>query len=174
MNVFFTSDQHFGHTNIIKYCNRPFSDINQMDAALISNWNQKISSDDLCYVLGDFAFAGLGRIYDILEQLNGTKILIRGNHDKHRNNKYVEAGFSHVLHREVLTVPVADKSKVLWLSHFPIGDERRQTCKFYNIALHGHRHSTPDKKLGSKSLDIGVDGNDYYPYSLEEVLQLFE
>lgn len=173
VDTFFTSDPHLGHANIIKYCNRPFADSSAMDKAIISNWNHKIGPDDLVYVLGDFAFTSIGRIYAILAELKGTKILIRGNHDRHTSKKYLEAGFSQVLHREVLTVPYGTKTKTLWLSHYPIGDERRQTCKHYDIALHGHRHSSPDKKLGPKTLDVGVDANNFYPYSLNEILDMF-
>jgi len=81
MSIFFTSDTHFGHENIIKYCKRPFANAAEMDKALIRNWNRVVGPHDLVYHLGDFAVGG-GPAGPYLDQLNGRIILIHGNHDE--------------------------------------------------------------------------------------------
>ena len=94
-NIFFVSDTHFAHENIIKYCNRPFKSIEEHDEALIERWNEKIDKDDIVFHLGDFAFASEEYIKSILDRLNGKKYLVFGNHDwrtmtKTICNKYFE------------------------------------------------------------------------------------
>lgn len=78
--VFFTSDLHFGHNNIMRFCNRPFKSIEEMDEALIQKWNSVVSKNDLVFDLGDFAFAPNWRWKEILGRLNGHHYLILGNH----------------------------------------------------------------------------------------------
>lgn len=79
--IFFTSDLHFGHKNIIKFCNRPWDTTEEMDEALIANWNSVVGDNDIVFDLGDFAFATNRRWKDILERLNGRHYLILGNHE---------------------------------------------------------------------------------------------
>lgn len=79
MNVFFTADLHLGHDNIRKHCGRPFDTVEEMDEAIISNWNRTVSARDLVYVVGDFAWSNHNLH---LARLKGKKILIKGNHDK--------------------------------------------------------------------------------------------
>lgn len=79
--VFFTSDHHFGHTNILKFCNRPFNSIDEMNEELIKRWNEKISPEDEVYHLGDFALTTSEQFKEIINRLNGTIYLIVGNHE---------------------------------------------------------------------------------------------
>ena len=78
---FFISDTHFGHKNIIRYCNRPFQSVEEMDEALIEKWNSKVGKLDTVYIIGDFAW-NKGKVSYFAERLNGTKILVAGNHDE--------------------------------------------------------------------------------------------
>lgn len=94
--ILITSDQHFGHTNIIKYCNRPFSSAKDMDDYMISKWNGIANKDDLIYHLGDFALVQPARKAELLSQLNGIKILIQGNHDRNSNKMLLECGFKEI------------------------------------------------------------------------------
>jgi calcineurin-like phosphoesterase family protein len=79
MNVFFTADLHLGHDNIRRHCRRPFATVEEMDEAIIANWNGAVASKDLVYVVGDFAWRNHGHH---LARLKGKKVLIKGNHDK--------------------------------------------------------------------------------------------
>lgn len=79
-NIFFTSDTHFGHTNILQFCNRPFHSVQEMNEALINNWNNVVRPEDTVYHLGDFAFGGSQLWNDVLSKLNGHIYLILGNH----------------------------------------------------------------------------------------------
>ena len=81
-NVFFTSDLHFGHKNIIRFDNRPFFSVEEMDKTLIENWNRKVSEDDTVYILGDISWYNDEKTTEIFAGLNGHKILIKGNHDR--------------------------------------------------------------------------------------------
>lgn len=171
-NLFFTSDTHFYHNNIIKYCDRPFDSIEQMNNSLIENWNSVIAEDSIVFHLGDFCMGGKDWC-PILEKLNGIKYLVTGNHDKVKDEylsyfKGVYEGF-HMI--EV-------GKKKLVLTHFPLlvfhGFGKEQ---IWNI--HGHIHSTKKKcdlseMPGFKSYlttalpnqyDVGVDFNDYTPIS---------
>jgi calcineurin-like phosphoesterase family protein len=85
--VFFTADSHLNHYNIMKYCNRPFTAIDDMNETIIGNWNACIDNEDEVYVLGDVGFDKSRTLKNHLRRLNGTKYLIRGNHDKHVDEK---------------------------------------------------------------------------------------
>ena len=82
MAVYFISDLHFGHKNILTYDNRPFKTIEEHDNALVKNWNNTISNDDEVYILGDISWHNVTKTIEIVKSLNGVKHLIVGNHDK--------------------------------------------------------------------------------------------
>ena len=79
--VFFTSDTHFNHTNIIRFCSRPFKDVEHMNETLIANWNRVVGPDNIVFHLGDFCLGGSAEWTKILKRLNGKIYLIAGNHD---------------------------------------------------------------------------------------------
>lgn len=101
MTIWFTSDHHFGHANIIKYCNRPYNSVAHMNALMVSAWNSVVEPEDTVYYLGDFAMQP-HMVTAILPTLNGTKVLIAGNHDKCHGGAsnwiefYMDAGFASV------------------------------------------------------------------------------
>ena len=80
-NIFFISDPHFGHQNIIKYCDRPFKTTDEMNEFIVNRWNCFVKKDDIVFILGDIAFGGAGLFDQIMPKLNGQKYLILGNHD---------------------------------------------------------------------------------------------
>ena len=175
--IFFTSDSHFGHSNIIKYCNRPFSSIEEHDEELIKRWNEKIGKYDIVFHLGDFAFASEGRIKNILERLNGIKYLIFGNHDWRTMTKNIcERYFEDVSQQMVIKID----GRTVYLNHFPylcFAGSWKGLDASYQIFGHVHSGPRPSEGLDHDRLrhlfpnqfDCGVDHNNFYPYSWEEI-----
>lgn len=161
MAVWFTSDLHFGHRNIITYCNRPWPTVEEMDARLIVNWNSKVQPTDTIYVIGDFSLHfKTEKLENKLIQLNGFKHLIRGNHDNRKASNQAEGWLSV---NELLDANI-DGHKVRMI-HYKLDDWRGP-----RILLHGHSHSK-NPKTGLCSYDVGVDANNYFPVTLEELLK---
>lgn len=136
MKVFVTSDLHFGHTNMIKYENRPFRDADEMDKYLIKQWNNTVSENDQVYILGDFTLKGVDYAVTILKQLKGTKILILGNHDNFAN----KANFPKDIFKEIAYYKeIKYKDKNFVLCHYPIADWDGKEHGV--IHLYGHIHT---------------------------------
>ena len=93
MKTFFIGDTHFGHSDIIGFENRPFTNVNEMDESLINNWNQAVSDEDKVFMIGDFSFYTKETTTDICLRLKGHKILIKGNHDTNSEEYYRQCGF---------------------------------------------------------------------------------
>ena len=95
--IYFIADTHFYHENIIKYCNRPLKNSKQMNEYIVNKWNSVVTKDDIVYHLGDVGFGSTDELKELVGRLNGTKILIRGNHDYKRGiNGWKKVGFSEV------------------------------------------------------------------------------
>lgn len=156
---FFTSDEHYGHHNVIKYCNRPFDNIDEMNAELIRRHNTVITSNDVVVHAGDFCWSNKKeQAVEFIKKLNGNHIFLRGSHDhwmpksvKFMWRKLVEGQFVVVCHYAMRT----------WeRSHYGSWD------------LHGHSHGRMES-IG-KQYDIGVDNNDFYPVSFEQLKVIME
>ena len=172
--VFFTSDTHFGHTNIIKYCDRPFNNVDSMNEALVYNWNTKVSKDSTVYHLGDFAFLDESSIKDLIWSLNGRIVFIPGNHDKNlikaleKFNFDGKATLASLIHSE--TFNIEDEKIRFVMCHYAM--KVWDKSHYGAIHLYGHSHgSLPDDK-NSRSMDVGVDTNNYTPYSIDEILTI--
>lgn len=169
MTFYFTSDQHFDHENIIKYCNRPFKDVHQMNEELVKRWNETVKPDDDVFILGDFCF-NLDRWMYFSKRLSGAnKINLLGNHEP----KKLKA-----LMREC---------RFKWdgvhfrLCHYPYhGYDKERTdipCHRYplkrndEILLHGHVHN--EWKVRDNMINVGVDVWDFRPVSLETIVKLY-
>jgi calcineurin-like phosphoesterase family protein len=163
MKRFFIADPHFGDGRIMKYENRPFESVAQMDEALIENWNVRVTSEDEVYVLGDFGADGCEQ--QILNQLNGTKYLIKGNHDTKSNESYRQAGF-----REVYDHPIILDN--FWiLSHKPL--YVNSNMPYAN--LFGHVHTAPQyRDYSSQHYCVSVERIDYTPISFDEVKAIIQ
>lgn len=176
MTIFFTSDHHFGHKNIIKYSNRPFSSSEEMDKIMIERWNEKVKPEDIVYYLGDFSLSENDKyIDDIFLQLNGKIYIMKGNHDywMERNTFYPITKNSTVkliepLYNLYLDHPELKKPKghlPIVLCHYSL--RTWDVAHYGSWMLYGHSHGQLPPY--GKSFDIGVDTNNFYPYSLEEV-----
>jgi calcineurin-like phosphoesterase family protein len=179
--IWFSSDHHFFHKNIIKYCNRPFETVEEMNEKLVENWNSVVGPDDHVYHLGDFCFGNVEKWNWCLEgypypnRLNGHIHLILGNHDPDRvfrPGTLIER-FDSIEFQKVLVI----EGWTVYLNHFPF-------ASFSNnydhkvIQLLGHIHSGPDgignvmlggNKLQWNQYDVGVDNNAYTPVSWAQV-----
>ena len=177
--IWFTADTHFGHKNIIKYCNRPFDSIEQMDQTIIDAINNNVQPNDVLWHLGDFCFAPRKKYYDIAKfyryRIFCKNIgLIFGNHDRaiirelfcwsHKRYRFKIDDISFVLHHK-------------WFG----ASEKNHTESIY---LYGHSHGNCEDWLDKmipniKSLDVGVDNaykllGEFRPFSLQEIFQIVE
>lgn len=178
MKYFFTSDLHLGHANIIKHCNRPFKDVEEMNESLINNWNSVVGSDDFVYVLGDFFFFGKVRAMDTVKRLNGAIYWIVGNHDRgHVKKKDLLIRFEGVDKLKNIRIKCilerngghVEFDKKMVLCHFPLLSWEGSGGGSWH--LHGHCHGSLDKSYRGLRMDVGVDTHPgYRPYGLEEII----
>lgn len=176
--VFFTSDCHYNHHNILTFCNRPFKDVDEMQEVLINNWNSVVKPHDIVFNLGDFAFAPRWKWVEILGQLNGEHHLILGNHDITRwPGDSVMRLFNGVYNKLIIKID----DRTIYLNHEPFlcygGTYRSKDQLVYQFF--GHIHSGPlstdGKDLERCSIlfptqyDVGVDNNNFTPISFEEI-----
>lgn len=179
--IWFSSDHHFGHFNVIRYCNRPYQGTAEMNEDLINKWNSTISKEDIVYYLGDFSLSKSA--LPIVSQLNGIKHLIPGNHDHchpayykkdhkraDKERLYIDAGFASINVRSKIVI---GNEEVL-LSHLPyIGDCREERYSKHRPKdegqwlIHGHVHQLWKQK--EKMINVGVDVWGYFPVSIEEI-----
>lgn len=157
-DVFFTSDHHFGHKLIIDFESRPFANVQEMNEALIANWNAAVGPEDTVFHLGDFSFLGLEATSAIISRLNGYKILILGNHDRGRGRSWwLEAGFD-----EVSEYPLVYKD-FFFLSHEPMYMNKHMPY----VNVHGHIHG--QKYEGNNHFNICVEHSGYKPLSFAAI-----
>ena len=159
--VFFMGDCHFGHKNIIKYCNRPFKDVDDMTEKLIKLWNNVVGNNDIVYVVGDFALCGKQKIIEIGQRLNGRKRLILGNHDQASIATYREAGFEIVYNHPI----VLDEFFVV--SHEPMVGFS-PSMPFANIFAHVHDNPAYTD-CSSRSFCVSAERIAYKPIEFETI-----
>lgn len=167
--IYFTSDLHFGHKNIISHTGRPFSAAEEMDEALIRNWNRTVQPNDEVYILGDLTMKGPDFAAGILSQLKGRKYLIRGNHDRFADNREFDQGLFQWI-RDYYELNWQNRKLILF--HYPI-EEWNGYFKG-SIDLHGHQHNKEEYNFSNlekriRRYDVGVDANRMKPVSIEEI-----
>lgn len=139
MRNLYISDTHFSHKNIIKFDNRPFASVTEMDEYLIEQWNKKVNKDDTVNILGDFCWGKANRWLEILEQLKGNKVLIKGNHDLKNIPSSVKNHFQDIKERKC----IQDEGRKVIMNHYPEPfywhDYDERVCMLY-----GHVHNTTE------------------------------
>lgn len=168
--IYFTSDLHFDHMNILSYCARPFATVQEMNETIIENYNRRVKAKDVCYILGDTMIRDTDNAKECLRRLNGRKYLVNGNHDFFKDDGTVFEW-------------IKDYYKLRWnhkkfiLCHYPFlswdGMNNGSYC------LHGHQHNKPEynngmRAAGLKRYDVGVDANQFAPVSIEDIIAFFE
>lgn len=179
MEVWYTSDWHLGHLNIIRFDQRPFHSLQEMADILVQNYNALVGPKDVVYFVGDMGWGKTLDLANALARMNGFKILIPGNHD----NKLVKGLFDLVQYKAVVEIG----GQLVSISHCPLmGVKREDWCdanwhgedrlgKIYSVEdkgqfhLHGHIHSDQFNKTRGRQFDVGVRANDYFPVSGEEI-----
>lgn len=168
--IYFTADTHFSHKNVLKYEDRPFTTIEEMDSKLIENWNRRVQDSDDIYILGDLLFGNGSDAETTIKRLNGRKHLIRGNHDSFLKGSFDKSLFVWIKDYYVLR---HEKQKFV-MFHYPIAV---WDCKHHGaIHLYGHVHSNKDNHHPllvdlEGAYNVGVDVNNYEPISIDEVLK---
>lgn len=190
--IFFTSDLHHDHANVIVYSKRPFKDVNHMNEVLINNYNSTVPSNGICYFVGDIGLGKSGNLKRHLSRMHGTKVLVLGNHDKGVNTMY-DSGFDVVVHGLKMVIA----GQVVTVSHCPLRGIAREDVSqmervqpgegwhgeyrlgehfsfpdFGQFHLHGHCHAPNNgksKKILDRQFDVGVDGNGYRPVSISVI-----
>lgn len=167
--IYLIGDTHFYHKNIIRFCNRPYEDVEEMNRALIANWNSVVGHDDIVYHLGDFGFKASRKwLHGILAALNGTKVLIKGNHDKGTETMY-NMGFNVVLEKAVIQVPGTEAQYLL--QHYPIydTDELEELLIALNChgLIHGHVHNNDGEDVcNGFRMNVSAEVIDYTPIDI--------
>ncbi len=149
--IYFTSDQHFGHENIIRYCKRPYKTISEMNQSLIGNWNSIVNDSDLIFILGDFS---MHNIEHYMPLLNGNKVLIKGNHDRQHN---------------ISSLLITSHGTRIYMQHKPFID--KPITRKIDMILCGHVHNNWKGTMFQKipMINVGVDVWDYKPVSLDAI-----
>lgn len=169
--IYFTSDCHFNHLNILNFepNSRPFSNVKEMNETIIANWNNRVKPEDTVYVLGDFFMGRTEDIEPILDRLQGKIVLIRGNHDSKPRLEVFRSKGIEIKEIEYLNY----KGKFFILNHFPNCSkefaEMATGTNIDSIWLYGHIHSNAPKGYVNGSYHVGVDTNNLTPVSIAEV-----
>jgi calcineurin-like phosphoesterase family protein len=172
-NYWFTSDTHFYHGNIIKYCNRPFRDAEEMTEALINNWNKLVGANDIVYHLGDVIFAKrmeYGAIDTTIRRLKGQINLIMGNHDEYRVTDQLLKNRVLASVSQVKGIYIGNQH--IWLSHYP--HISWPSSSHGTWMLHGHTHGNLLDNPNSLIKDVGVDSHFYKPVSFETLREIMQ
>ena len=189
-NIYFSADWHIGHENVLRLDQRPFADLEAMNKGLIKRFNACVGENDVCYFLGDMGFS-TAAIKEVVDELNGTKILILGNHDK-KCQAMMNAGFDAVMYSASLYIA----GELVTMTHCPLrgvfredttgmrnskpGDNwhREKDNDKYSVEnngqfhLHGHIHSPNgglSEKIAGRQMDVGVPSSGYSPISISTI-----
>jgi len=159
-NTYLIGDTHFDHENIIRYCKRPFSSLEEMNNLMLDNWNNTVDKDDFVFFMGDMAFGKGSRQADYwLKQLNGDIVFFRGNHDRSNKIRYTQSMILQTLGKDFLFLHDT--------RHVPLG--------WNGWVVHGHNHNNYLSKFPlvngeRKTINVGVELINYKPLLLEDLI----
>jgi len=184
VNLWFTSDLHLMHENIIKYCSRPFVDRHEMNKAICFNWNNVVGENDIVFVTGDFCFGGKSEWNNYLRRLNGFIWLIKGNHDREKNfPDKIEGKFDWIdgfLNLNIKDEEFDGNEQRVTLCHYPMMSwyqSHRGSWQLFGH-IHSGANSTSTEYHSLKSsfmptqMDVGVDAHDFTPIHWNTVKEI--
>ena len=163
--IYLISDLHLDHKNIMRYCDRPFSSVEEMNRTIIDNWNEVVEEDDFVYLVGDLAFGRRrSKMRYWLKKLNGNVILILGNHDKGYLDSIVHADKCVLFY----------KGKKFLLIHDP-----KMVNSGDDWVIHGHEHNNKPEKYPfmngkNRTINVSVELINYTPISLDFLVDRME
>ena len=167
--IWFTSDMHLGHVAAILFGDRPYGSVEEMNEALIVNFNERVKKNDTIFLLGDLTHRiRVDEANELISKLNGKKILCKGNHDKGYDEKLFEGIYDFLeIHIDGIN---------LSLMHYPMMEWPKS--RYGSIHLPGHMHNHSDYNLKQRRecvyrYDVGVDANNYMPVSIEDIKNFF-
>lgn len=160
--TWFTSDTHFGHAKIVKYCDRPFADVDEMNRTIIERWNALVEPEDTVYHLGDFFLCKKEQAIAIRKALKGKITLVLGNHDRFSNGWYKSAGGMTAVVKEAFINKDENGLADVYLSHIPIAERKAP------IHLCGHVHEKWKRR--GDTINVGVDQWRFQPITLGDAL----
>lgn len=166
--IYYTSDLHIGHENIIKLCGRPHSNVELMNEELIRNWNRRVKDTDTVYILGDMFFKAqsINYVKETLKRLKGNKILIKGNHDQFLQQLNWREYFDKVTDY----LKIKDNGREVILFHYPIEEWDGYFRGSYHLYGHVHNSDNGTVSVKDKRYNVGVDVNDFEPKTLDELI----
>lgn len=162
MKYFFTADEHYGHANIIKYCDRPFTSVQEMDDEIIKRHNEVVGPGDTVIHIGDFSLMSSRNVENYMRRLNGIHKFIKGSHD------YWLDTYNGIDAHEILEMTI--DGNYIVACHYAMKVWPRS--HFNSWQLFGHSHGRLEGV--GKQMDVGVDTHNFYPYSLEEIKKIMD
>lgn len=184
--VWFTADLHLGHQNIVRYCDRPYRSVEQMNTDLVTRWNDRVAPGDTVWVLGDVAMGQIAANLPLARRLHGTKHLIAGNHDRCWAGHGAKAARSVPMYRDAGFATVRTSAEVelagrrTLMNHFPYEGDSHDEDRFVawrptdegEWLLHGHVHTT--WRQNGRMINVGVDVWDLAPVPADTIAELIE
>jgi len=164
-NIYYWSDIHFSHKNIIKYTGRPYPDYEAMNEGLITSYLNTVTANDVVVFGGDIGFGNIDLINQKLNRLPGYKIQIVGNHDMYRDGSLYDLNFDERHLCFVTNIDDCNMSFQLLHTHYPLGDQYvPENC----LSVHGHIHN--HLMTGNKHINICVEHTNYKPMHIRELI----
>ena len=182
---YYIADPHLGHTNVLKFDNRPFKTIQEHDEIIIKNWNKRITPDDDVYILGDISWHPSGKTAEIYSRLLGKKHWIVGNHDKkYLKNVQLREQFTEITDYKELNI----NNRLIVLCHYPIPCFNRHYYGEYHFYGHVHNSfewqmmeqireemlSKHDKPCNMINVGVMMPYIDYEPKTFDEIVNGYE
>lgn len=167
MTIYFTSDSHLFHKNVLDFENRPYSTTEKMTEGMINQWNEQVDDNDIIYHLGDLSLGNLEQTISALKRLKGKIILIKGNHDKSKHYKKItKLGLLHEYHP--VGIELKHNKQHMWLTHYPmeIGLRPRKW------SVSGHIHS--NDSTWDNQINVGVDSPHFKHKPFGELITIDE
>lgn len=168
MKTYLTSDLHFGHKNILKFCEKNrahYGDVDTMNESMIAEWNAIVEAEDLVYILGDVAFLPSADAVKILKRLQGRKILIEGNHDRKLLNDPVFRSCFDEIHKYHW---FNYGKTMIVMFHYPIAEWDRM--HHGSVHFYGHLHGNPSGLERYRARDAGFDATGKIVWLLEDAI----